>query len=44
MYLLMHPSASLNASQKQELEKGLIATFGGEGGEGGESGEEGEDD
>jgi hypothetical protein len=41
MYLLMHPSASLNASEKQELLQGLIATFGGEGGEGGE-GEEGD--
>jgi hypothetical protein len=36
MYLLMHPSARLNASEKQELVQGLLATFGGEGGEGGE--------
>ena len=41
MYLLIHPSARLNASEKQELDKGLLATFGGEGGEGGE-GEEGD--
>ena len=41
MYLLMHPSARLNESEKQELVKGLIATFGSEGGEGGE-GEEGD--
>jgi hypothetical protein len=40
MYLLMHPSARLNASEKQELVKGLLATFGGEGGESGEGGED----
>jgi hypothetical protein len=39
MFLLMHSSARLNDSEKQELLKGLIATFGGEGGEGGEEGE-----
>lgn len=41
MFLLMHSSARLNDSEKQELLKGLIATFGGEGDE---SGEEGEND
>jgi hypothetical protein len=40
MYLLMHPSARLNASEKQELVQGLLATFGDEGGEGGEEGED----
>ena len=39
VYLLMHSSARLNSTEKQELLKGLIATFGGEQGEGGEGGE-----
>jgi hypothetical protein len=34
LYLLMHPSARLNASEKQELVQGLLATFGSEGGYG----------
>jgi len=38
IYLLMHPSASLDAGEKQELMNGLLATFGGEG----EEGEEGD--
>jgi hypothetical protein len=41
IYLLMHPSAQLSASEKQALIQGLLATFGSEGGEGGEEGEGG---
>lgn len=34
IYLLMHPSARLDAGEQQELMHGLLATFGGEGEEG----------
>jgi hypothetical protein len=32
-YILLHPTANLSTSEKQELTQGLLATFGGEGGE-----------